>query len=98
MADYISREAVLADLSTAVEKGGMGQIIADTLMRYVKRQPAADVVPVRHGRFVHEGPRFARGVDLWQCSSCGRLVSDVETRFDYCPWCGAKMEEGGEDG
>ena len=53
--------------------------------------PAADVAPVVHGRFVHDGPRFAGGVDWWHCSNCGRLASGVETRFDYCPWCGARM-------
>lgn len=42
--------------------------------------------------FVHDGPRFAGGVDWWHCSNCGRLASGVETRFDYCPWCGARMD------
>lgn len=59
--------------------------------------PAADVAPVVHGHFVHDGPRFAHGVDWWHCSNCGRLASGVETRFDYCPWCGARMERG-DDG
>lgn len=54
--------------------------------------PAADVTPVVHGHFVHDGPRFAHGVDWWHCSNCGRLASGVETHFDYCPWCGARMD------
>ena len=54
--------------------------------------PAADVAPIVHGHFVHDGPRFAHGVDWWHCSNCGRLASGVETRFDYCPWCGARMD------
>lgn len=54
--------------------------------------PAADVALVLHGRFVHNGPRFAHGVDWWRCSICGRLASGVETRFDYCPGCGARMD------
>ena len=58
--------------------------------------PAADVEPVVHGHFVHDGPRFAHGVDWWHCSSCGRLASGVETRFDYCPNCGCRMD-GGDD-
>ena len=58
----------------------------------IKAVPAADVAPVVHGRFVHDGPRFVGGVDWWHCSSCGRLASGVETRFDYCPWCGARMD------
>ncbi len=52
----------------------------------------ADVAPVVHGHFVHDGPRIAHGVDWWHCSNCGRLASGVETRFNYCPWCGARMD------
>lgn len=53
--------------------------------------PASDVRPVVRGRFVHDGPRFAGGVDWWHCSNCGSLVSGVETRFAFCPHCGADM-------
>lgn len=56
--------------------------------------PAADVAPVVHAQFIHLGPRFAGGVDWWNCSICGSLVSGVETKFSYCPHCGAKMDGG----
>ena len=56
--------------------------------------PAADVAPVVHAQFTHIGPRFAGGVDWWNCSICGSLVSGVETKFSYCPHCGAKMDGG----
>lgn len=46
MAEYIDCEKLLDDLLAAAKHGGMGEIIAQTLMRYVKRQPAADVAPV----------------------------------------------------
>lgn len=104
MADHISREAVLADLSAAAEKGGMGQMIADTMIRYVKRQPAADVEPVRHGRWIGlEYDGYADGnpvYNLWECSECGEEVrgeSVPETHL-FCPNCGAKMDGGAEDG
>lgn len=54
--------------------------------------PAADVAPVVHAQFTHIGPRFVGGVDWWNCSICGSLVSGVETKFNYCPHCGAKMD------
>ena len=60
--------------------------------------PAADVAPVVHGHFIHDGQRFAGGVDWWHCGSCGALASGIETRFNYCPWCGAKMDGGAENG
>ena len=93
MAEYIDKDSIVLDYS------GLAKIspydfmsIAEYFANQIKIKPAADVAPVRHGRFVHDGPRFAGGVDWWRCSSCGGLVSGVETRFDYCPHCGAKMD------
>lgn len=60
----------------------------------IRSVPTVDVAPVVHGHFAHDGPRFAGGVDWWHCSNCGRLATGVETRFAYCPWCGAKMDGG----
>ena len=50
MTEYIERDALLDDISAAVKHRGMGEIIGQTLMRYVKRQPAADVASVAHGQ------------------------------------------------
>lgn len=46
MAEYISREALLEDIDEAVKHRGMGEIIGQTLRRYILRQPVADVVEV----------------------------------------------------
>lgn len=46
--------------------------------------PAADVAPVRHGRWKRYGK------NLGECSECGEVVS---VRNNYCPNCGAKMDE-----
>lgn len=61
-----------------------------TVREAAERLRDIDARPSAH--FVHDGPRFSGGVDWWHCSSCGRLASGVETRFDYCPWCGARMD------
>jgi rubrerythrin len=95
MAEYIEREAVEKFIEDWLNNQDVAKRFghdAIEIMAEVHYMPAADVVPVVHGRFVHDGPRFAGGVDWWHCSSCGRLVSGVETRFDYCPHCGAKMD------
>lgn len=94
MTEYIEREKVINLLKKyGIKRGNKVYGIADIgdITTFVEDIPAADVAPVRHGRFVHDGPRFAGGVDWWRCSSCGGLVSGAETRFDYCPHCGAKM-------
>ena len=59
----------------------------------VKVKHSPEVVPVVHGHFIHDGPRFTGGVDWWHCSNCGKLASGIEIFFDYCPFCGAKMDE-----
>lgn len=94
MAEYIKREAALNLFS-----GEPLRIhCPDWYAEKIKALPAAGVAPVAHGHFVHDGPRLAGGVDWWHCSNCGSLVSGVETRFSYCPWCGAKMDGGAENG
>lgn len=53
---------------------------------------AADVEPVRHGRWVRKGSN-------WRCSACGKgyrisCGSPPANTFNYCPNCGAKMDGG----
>lgn len=102
MAEYIEREAYCAYLKSRTAeflddygKGWSNGIIS--ARRIVLKFPAADVAPVVHGHFVHDGPRFAGGVDWWRCSACGGLASGAETQFAYCPNCGAKMDGGDSD-
>lgn len=86
MAEYIDRENYCENICHCSNE------YCDRISCPIWKAPAADVAPVVHGRFVHDGPRFAGGVDWWHCSNCGRLASGVETRFDYCPWFGARMD------
>lgn len=98
MADYIDREKLLDDLSAAVDHRGMGEIIAQTLTRYVKRQPPADVAPVVHGRWEFLGPnRLIKGCLCGTCSACKVRSKYIETPA-LCPNCGAKMDGGDPDG
>lgn len=50
----------------------------------VKDQPAADVVVVRHGKWIQESFEF------FKCSECGYLTDYRLSNF--CPDCGAKMD------
>ena len=88
--ECIEREALLSELQEEIEfetsmyteeQNKYFNMGLKCAIRDVKSQPAADVAPVVHGHFVHDGPRFSGGVDWWHCSSCGRLASGVETRF-----------------
>lgn len=58
-------------------------------------EDAADVAPVRHGRWVSVQHKLAR-----VCSVCNRdepykfAFADIDADlYDYCPNCGARMDE-----
>ena len=53
--------------------------------------PAADVVPVRHGRWIEKQKKdtFAGYLYSYECSECGSVKQRKEP---YCPNCGAKMD------
>lgn len=87
--DGMARLRELAD----ADRDGRVLVLSETM----EDVSALDVAPVVHGHFVHDGPRFAGGVDWWHCSNCGGLLSGVETQFEYCPHCGAKMDGGDSD-
>lgn len=57
-------------------------------MYFVKDAPTIEAEPVRNGRWVHN-----ESIGLWNCSKCGGLVTDVETYYRYCQYCGAKMDQ-----
>ena len=47
-----------------------------------------DVQP-KKGKWIYHEP-----LDVFECSVCGRQM--VRNIFNYCPWCGAKMERSEE--
>ena len=58
--------------------------------------PAADVVEVRHGKWVHseiEDDDWGRTFHEWTCSVCGYSVAHNPTGENYCPHCGALMDK-----
>ena len=92
MTEYIERDALLDDISAAVKHRGMGEIIGQTLMRYVKRQPAADVAPVVHGRWASVPCKHERICSRCQCDEPYKFADENAKVFEYCPYCGAKMD------
>ena len=98
MAEYIEREAVVKRMGvTPLLQYGIPKEVRDGVIDLVKIQPAADVAPVVHGRWVHDGRRIDGGIDWFHCSACGRSESGVYAFKPYCPNCGAKMDGGADD-
>ena len=82
MDDLISRSALLEDIQTDVENGGVNGMVAGALKRYVKRAPAVDaVIPVRCAQCKH----FKRNLENdTYCSSVNGLTDPEED--DFCSY------------
>ena len=96
MADeYIRREDALRAVQR--QRGANRSPAQNEMLNRIKtdiiRAPAADVAPVRHGRWL---THYRSGVTVADgfVSSCCDMWS--ERRSNYCPYCGAKMDGGNE--
>lgn len=93
MAEYIDKEAALALVKPDApedEKAAITIATAKKLVRsIVRRTPAADVAPVRHGRWLC-GDYYDIG-DV--CSECDWDSQMTHPSYRYCPNCGARMDE-----
>jgi hypothetical protein len=102
--EYIEREALKERLGVSPLFGNIrdgGFFIKDGVIDLVDRQPADDVVEVRHGEWLPDYEIFVyepfdttphRTQTGWKCSLCGRVECAKEP---YCH-CGAKMDGKGE--
>lgn len=59
-------------------------------MNAIDEMPKADVIPVKHGRWINEN-------FYTRCSACGNMATydryGQEVESGYCPHCGARMYE-----
>ena len=67
----------------------------------IDAQPTIDAEPTRHGKWKEYQRLEANIVGELQsaeCSVCGRYHTTPYMHsydyYEYCPWCGAKMDEG----
>lgn len=99
MIDYISREAAIEEIRVAAgcaDCDGKSDVIYScafcdvyNAIRLIESFPAADVEPVRHGRWLD----CEAHNDIEQCSECGMIFSYPSYyRYKFFPNCGAKME------
>ena len=109
MTEYIERELLLIGVDGCISslhvqaKGDPIQESAIKLVEatrsYIASLSAADVVEVRHGRWIGmEYDGYADGFpvyDLWECSECGEEVrgEDVPSTHPWCHSCGARMDK-----
>lgn len=85
MAEYIEREAAIR----VVNGQSSFTMTRSSLIDSIGKLPAADVVPVVHGRWVeYQIP------PIICCSNCDWATGIEEKNFQHCPNCGAKMDGG----
>lgn len=106
MNDCINREAFIGGIEKhycAPCKGQGGDLggdwcrscVINSVLEKLREFPVADVVEVRHGKWVHseiEDDDWGRTFHEWTCSVCGYSVGHNPTGENYCPNCGAKMD------
>ena len=96
MDEYIKRDDALMAISyypiENPEQGDIIQAVLETARKAIAKINAADVAPVRHGRWRFCGSD--RWNDAYECDNCGKMS---EYNSNYCPNCGSKMD-GGHDG
>lgn len=88
--EYISKQSLLADLNEATPRS---YFAFETMVRVY---PTEDVAPVVHA---HWEPSILPilQVDWFRCSLCKKdaiqTPFDIPARTEYCPYCGARMDE-----
>ena len=83
------------------EQVHVGQVIEDCAYS-IDDEPSADVTPVIHAHWIKEKKVF--GQSAWRCTHCGNSLKVRNDTFNagrgecnYCPNCGAKMDEKTEE-
>lgn len=107
MTDYIEREGLINNICNEkcrseyghCQKGRHDDKIILCVCDFIRWQPAADVVPVRHGRWIIGEPDII-GVPI-HCSECGwgsdRAYQKKWMEYPghkFCGACGALMDRG----
>ena len=93
MDEYIKREAVIEAIMSEPPDAHYPQWYVDK----IKSIPAADVAPVRHGRWEAWMPDKNGETREFICTGCRFMVEmswkQKECDYEWCPYCGCKMDK-----
>ena len=67
----------------------------------ISEQPTVDAQPVVHAHWIDEELELGEDFSIYKCSNCGeefQLMDGTpnDNDYDYCPHCGARMDEVGK--
>lgn len=99
MAEYIEKESLMVALCKEITGDGDyyngKDDMQDQIRDMVSQFPVADVAPVRHAKWVDNHctacGMMPMGDEMWKNYDCEPPL--FERFMDYCPNCGAKMQE-----
>ena len=63
------------------------------LLRMIDEQPTVDAVPVRHGHWINHFDDLFPEESTQECSVCHAEQMGTMLNDNYCPNCGARMDE-----
>jgi hypothetical protein len=97
MAEYIEREHLLRKFNIDDMMNVNGALISlNDARNVIEKQPAADVAPVVHGRWIR--PHWKNSNYCYDCSECGGEATHRDYQwakdgiYPICPNCGARMD------
>lgn len=101
MDEYVEREALSNFILGLTIVDPMVAQYADAVLMHIQQAPAADVVEVRHGKWIEYETSSYAGTDdfgepkwvpkkFFRCSICRKGTA---VRSHFCPNCGARMDK-----
>lgn len=93
MAEYINRSDVISKIAEQQDKAtsGVEDVTYYRAISIIRKEPAADVQPVRHAKCERDNEGYER------CSACNEHETNLRY-FNFCPHCGAKLDVIYQDG
>lgn len=84
--EYIERGALIDKISKLKTGGIFTEVFKKVVLEIISNQPTADVQEVRNGKWI-------KSKNERKCSLCGYFYFTNTDTFNFCPHCGAKMDE-----
>lgn len=87
-------------LKIAIDNGWKPDMMVSEIWEIIDEQPTIEAEPVRHGHWIgypeclaYEEAYCDENIVCSCCKSVWNIMDNDAERFDYCPACGAKMDE-----
>ena len=103
MTRLIDADALIERLKPYIDKYGAKEfpyyMVQDAFIYEVEQEPTMDAVPVRHGKWIKvDKDNMFFAPHILKCSLCGNIldrhgVNAGRGDANYCPNCGARMDE-----